>query len=48
MVGPDAFGQSGEAQGFDRSVSLGGEIGCKMDEPGDSWEPDALTGHVRF
>jgi hypothetical protein len=48
LVGPDAFGQSGEAEGFDSGVSLAVAIMVKIVDTGDSWEPDALTGHVRF
>jgi hypothetical protein len=48
MVGPDAVGQSGEAEGFDSRVSLEAVGSGKIAETGDSWEPDALTGHVRF
>jgi hypothetical protein len=48
MVRPGAIGQPGEADGFDSRVSLGMEFQGKIGETGDSWEPYALTGHVRF
>jgi hypothetical protein len=48
MVRPDAIGQPGEAKGFDSRVSLTlVDIG-KIAQTGDSWEPYALTAHVRF
>ena len=48
MVGSDATGRSEEADGFDSCVSLELARVDMIAETGDSWEPDALTGHVRF
>jgi hypothetical protein len=48
MVGPHVIGEPSEADGFDSRVSLGKALGGTIVETGDSWEPYALTAHVRF
>lgn len=48
MIGPNVIGKPSEADGFDSRVSLGKALGGTIVETGDSWEPYALTAHVRF